>query len=434
MSTWKNNIMIRGVIGAAVCCVAFLTQAGAQGLTIELDGGLQGTQYQLLNGQNKPLPAGSLGLLYTFQLGRNWGLITGITGGLYRTQATLPNGTAFRNYLVDDQGSAFQYTMKTEGYKETQQFFSAGVPLLLQYHTAGEGTQWYFNGGGKVVFPSSASIAISAHELTLSGYYPDYNVNLSSLPQHGFGTITNWKASTTSVLKPATALTAGTGLSLSLSHSTRLYIGLYAEYGLTDLKSGNDSLSLVTYSPTGISGIKASSVLNMQNAGQMKLLAFGVQVRLSFGGARAKPAPRPSTDKESPNPPITQTPTNPPNPADSLLSDDEADTIERPVIFGVIDETALSEIQKTRLDQVAGILLRYPNIRVSIVGHICNSGTETEKIKVGIARARAVARYLQSKGIYRNRMDVSAADKSDPVEPFNLNANFQKRRAVITIL
>ena len=216
MRTRKYNIMIRRAIAVAVCCVAIITQARAQGLTIELDGGLQGTQYQLLNGQNKLLPAGSLGLLYTFELGRNWGLITGITGGVYRTQATLPNGTIFSNYQVDDEGSAFHYSMKTEGYKETQQFLAAGVPLLLQFHTAGAGTQWYFNGGGKVMFPSSDNAAISAQQLNLSGYYPDYNVTLSNLPQHGFGTITNWKASTTAVLKPAAAFIAATGLSFGL--------------------------------------------------------------------------------------------------------------------------------------------------------------------------------------------------------------------------
>jgi OOP family OmpA-OmpF porin len=425
MKIWNNHIMIRRAIGVALFCAASGTQAGAQGLTIELDCGLQGTQYTLLNGQDKPLPAGSLGLLYTFALGRSWGLITGITGGVYRTQASLPNGTTFKNYQIDDEGSAFQYSMKTVGYKETQQFLAAGVPLQLQFHTAGPGTQWYFNGGGKFIFPSGANVTITAQQLTLSGYYPDYNVNVSNLPQHGFGSITNWKASNTVVLKPAAALTAATGVSFNLSSGTRLYTGLYAEYGLTDLKSGNDSMPFVTYSPSGISAIKASGVLNMQNAGPVKLLAFGLQIRLSFGAAKARPAARHSTETES---------HKPTNPADTLLSDDEADTIERPVVFGVIDETALPEIQKAHLDQVAGILLRYPGIRISVVGHICNSGSETEKTKVGMARARAVAHYLETKGIDRSRMDVSAVDKSDPVEPFDLNANFRTRRAVITIL
>ncbi|HLX67605.1 MAG TPA: OmpA family protein, partial [Puia sp.] len=225
--------------------------------------------------------------------------------------------------------------------------------------------------------------------------------------------------------------------SFKLSGSTRLYTGLYVEYGLTDLKSRNDSLPFVTYSPTGVSGIKASGILNMQNAGQMKDLAFGLQVRLAFGGNRTRSAPRPATETQSPNPsnPANPPPTaNRPNPADSLISDDEANAIERPVIFGGIDETTLPEIQKTHLDQVAEILLQYPGLRISLVGHICNSETDTEKTKVGMARARAVARYLQNKGIDRSRMDVSAVNQSDPVTPFNPPSNFQKRRVVITIL
>ena len=428
--------MIRKVIAIAVCFIAVVTQAAAQGLIIELDGGLQGTQYPLTNGRNKPLPGGSFGLLYAFPLGNHWGLLTGITGGVYRTQATLPDGVVFSNYQVDDEGSAFQYSMKTKGYTETQQFFAGGIPLLLQYHTAGAGSQWYINAGGKVLFPSSAGVAIKAQQVTLSGYYPDYNVNISNLPQHGFGTIDNWNASSTTELKPAAALSAATGLSFRLSRSTRLYTGLYIEYGLTDLKSKTDSMPLVTYSSTGVNGVQANGILNTLNAGQVKLLSLGLQVRLNFGRAGTKTA-APSNPA---TPAIQSSPTTPPNPANSsnpsnlTISDDEAKVIQRPVVFGVLDETNLLQIQKDHLDDVAAIMMQYPDIRISIVGHICNSGTETEKAKTGIARARAVARYLRSKGIDRSRMNISAVDKSDPVLPYNPGANFQNRRVVITIL
>jgi outer membrane protein OmpA-like peptidoglycan-associated protein len=413
------------IIVIIVCCAALIGRSEAQGFSIELDGGLQGTQYQLPNGQNQLLPGGSLGLLYTFRLGSRWGLITGIMGSVYRTQASLPDGAVFTNYQVDDEGSAFQYSMKTQGYKETQQFFTAGVPLLLQYHTAGAGTQWYFNGGGKVLFPSSASINITAQQLSLSGYYPDYNLNISNLPQHGFGTINNWTASTTTELKPAAALSAATGLSFKLSRGTRLYTGLYAEYGLTDLKARSDSLPLVTYNSSGVNGIQASGVLNMQNAGQVKLLSFGLQVRLSFGAQKtaARPGERkkPSSTKE------------PSSPGAADVSDEDAKFTEQPVVFGVIGETVLPDIQKAHLDEVADILLQHPHLRISIEGHICNSGTETEDPDVAMARAKAVARYLRSKGIARSRMAVSALSQSDPVLPDNPAANFQKRRVVITL-
>jgi len=85
------------------------------------------------------------------------------------------------------------------------------------------------------------------------------------------------------------------------------------------------------------------------------------------------------------------------------------------------------------LDEVANIMKKYPDIRISIVGHICNSGTETENIKVGAARAKAVAHYLRGKGIDRSRMDVSSVSESDPVLPYDPPANYLNRRVVITV-
>jgi OOP family OmpA-OmpF porin len=461
--------MIGKIIGIAVCFAAIVMQTDAQGLSVELDGGLQGIHYGLSRGSVKLLPGGSLGLLYTFPLTGPFDLITGITGGIYRTQASLPNGTVFTNYQVDDEGSAFQYKMKAEGYKETERFIAAGIPLLLQYHGTSEETQWYFNAGGKVVFPSAASTQISAQQLTLSGYYPDYNINLSNLPQHGFGILNNWKASASTILRPAVALTAATGFSFGLSHGMRLSIGLYIDYGLIALKGKSDSMPLVTYSPAGVSSVKANSLLNMPDAGPAKLLSFGLQLRLSLGPPRVKhaakpmeqPVVQPEMTKEPPVPdtkaikspsPDTTTMTapspdtvamTPPSPDtasatpsyyDSLgINYDDAVFIEQPVIFGAVDEVAIPQVGKVHLDKAAAILMQHPKIRISLVGHICNSETETEDPKVASVRAKAIARYLMSKGVSRNRMDVSALKESDPVQPNNPPANYRRRRVAITV-
>lgn len=413
--------MIRKIIGIAVCFTAIVSRAAAQELGIELGGGLQGMQYQLQNGLTQPLPGGSLGLNYTFRLSNSWGLLTGISGGLYRTQAGLQDGTVFTYGQVDDAGSAFQYSIKTEGYKETQQFFAVSVPLLLHYHTPGAGTQWYFDGGGKVFLPFNTSIQVSADQLSLSGYYPDFNLAVSNLPQHGFGTVNGWRASASTQLKPAAALSVATGISFGLSPGTRLYAGLYLDYGLTDLKSKSDSMPIVTYSPAGINKVQANSVLNMSNAGQAKLLSFGLQVRMSFGFTHPKPVARSKTKKE------------PQLPASPDISDDSIEVIQRPVLFGIPGETAVSDIQKQHLDEVADILKQYPGIRISIAGHICNSDKTTENKKVGTVRAEAVALYLHSKGIDRSRMDISADSESHPYLSYDPAANYRNRKAVITV-
>ena len=408
-------------IGVAFFFAAIITQAGAQELGIELNGGLQGLYYPLKIGQSKLLPAGSLGLNYTFRLGSHVGLLTGVTGGLYRTQATLQDGHIFTFGEVDDAGSAFQYRMKFTGYKETQHFFAASIPLLLQYHTGGAGTQWYLNGGAKLFIPFNVSAQVSAQQASLTGYYPDFNVEVSDLPEHGFGTLNNWNSSATAKLRSVAVISGGTGMIFRLSPGKSLYTGLFVDIGLTALKDENNSLSLVTYSPKGINGARANSVLNTENAGQVKLHSYGLQIRLSFGSPRTKSVARPATKEE------------PPPAVGVALSDEDTGIIHEPVVFGVVGGTSIPEAQKPHLDEVANLLKRYPGIRLSIAGHYCNSETETESKKVGEARAKAVARYLQDKGISRNRMDVGAAAEGDPVVPGDPGANYYNRRVVITV-
>ncbi len=413
--------MTRKAIGIFLCLSFLFVQSRAQELGIEFSGGLQGTRYSLQNGQVTPLPGGSLGLSYSFRLGRNWNLLTGLAGGIYRTQAKLGDSAVFSSSQVDDEGSAFQYSAKATGYKETQQFMAGSIPLLLQYHTAGPGTRWYFNFGGRGIFPLNASIRQSAQQVRLSGYYPDYNIIVFNLPQHGFGTVNNWNSSQTVTLKPAAVLSAATGVSFRLPSGSRLYTGVYLDYGISALKSGGDSLPFVTYSPTGISQVRANSVLKMPGAGQMTLLAFGVQVKISFGSMNEKTKARPAS-KEAPK-----------HPADTTISEYEIQVLQTPVVFGAVGETAIPDIVKDHLDDVAAILLQNPRIRISLVGHICNSGTETEDPEVGKDRANAVARYLADKGVSRRRMDISYIQKSDPVLPNNPAANYRNRRVAVTV-
>jgi outer membrane protein OmpA-like peptidoglycan-associated protein len=411
--------MIRFIISLSLLTILAPRPAAAQGLNIQLDGGWQGTHYTLPNGKSQPQPGGSLGLGYSIRLGGTLDLLTGVTGGIYRTKATLQDGVISSTYQVDDAGSAFQYNVKATGYQETQRFYAVSVPLLLQYHTQDPLLQWYFDAGGKVVVPFGSSTQASAKQLALSGYYPDFNIDISNLPQHGFGTVNGWKANATTQLKPSAALSAATGVSFSLPPHSRLYIGVFADYGLTGVaKKGDSQVPLVGYDPTRIGGVRAGSVLDRPTTGTASLLSFGLQVRLSFG-----PGGRPGKTEKSPaQQPVLDT-----------LQEDQRELIEEPVVFGLLGEKDVPEIQKKHLDEVAGLLKRFPALRVSITGHTCDGDNEPEDKTVGAERAKAVASYLRTKGIDAGRMDVSPVSETDAFEPFNPLANYRNRRAVIKI-
>jgi len=414
--------MILRSIGIVVG-LAVMSPAGAQGFSVELNGGLQGMHYTLPNGQSQLQPGGSLGLGYSFRLNRNFNLLTGVSGGLYRTRATLHDGVIFSDYQVDDAGSAFQYNVKATGYQETQKFYAASVPILLQYHTTDEGLQWYFNAGGKVFAPFGSSVNVSARQLVLSGYYPDFNIEVSNLPQHGFGTVNGWKSAATAKLKAGAAASAATGVSFALSGGMRLYAGVFVDYGLTPMSQKGDSLPLIPYSSGGVNTVKAGTVMNMRGVPSPKLLAFGLQVRLSLATGRSKSAAAPAS-KGNPEPPA---------PIKDSLGDDQLELIEGPVVFGLLGEMTIPEIQKKHLDEVAAVLKQFPSIRISLVGHVCDGDGETEEKRVGVERAKAVANYLRSKGIDASRMDVGPTAESDIFEPFNPLANFRSRRVVVKV-
>jgi OOP family OmpA-OmpF porin len=416
--------MIIKKIGIAVCFVTMIMQAHAQQFNLELDGGLQGTMYSLQNGKSQQQPGGSLGVGYTYPLRPDLDFLTGVTAGVYRTKATLNDGAIFSSYQVDDLGSAFQYSVKTIGYKETQRFFTVSIPLMIQYHTpVNQQLEWYIDGGGKVFVPFGSNIQASAKQLVLSGYYPDYNIEVANLPQHGFGTIDNWKANTTTKLKPSAALSAATGISFNVLPNTRLYAGIYIDYGLTGLKGKSDSMPLATYSSNGVTGVKAGSLLNQSKAGDVHLLSFGLQVRLSF----ATPGLRSNGHSQK-----TGT-GEPERPTKGAITDEQYDILTSPVIFGFLDQTSLPETEKKHLDDVVDLLKQYPSIRISLTGHTCDSENEPEDKKAGAERARTVAQYLRNKGIESNRLDVSSTSVQDVTEPFNPLANYQNRKVAVEV-
>lgn len=439
--------MKRIKITTCLCLLFGGYQATAQQFSIEATGGLQGLQYKLTQGKTTLQAGGGLGLNYTFLLGKKWGLLTGIGAGYYSTKATLNDGT-YSTYQVDDAGSAFEYKVATKGYTEQQHFIAAAIPVMAQYHTTGNKAQWYIQAGTRIIVPMNATIKASAAQLTTSGYYPDYNIEVGNLPQHGFGTTSNWTSETKTALKPTATASIATGISFPIGCALRLYTGVYADYGLTDMRKQAGDQSLVTYTGN-TTMVQTNSVLHTNQAGTARVMAFGLQVRISFGKHTAKkaaeqPQPQPPVVDKVPAPVkdtvvvtpqdevIVDTPAAPV--AQPAITSQQQAIVAQPVVFKTLAETAVPDHLKSHLDSVAAILQEHPELRVAIVGHTCNIGTAEKNKEIGEARAKNVAAYLEQKGIATNRMDISSAGATQPLLPNTSEPNRQQnRRVTITI-
>jgi outer membrane protein OmpA-like peptidoglycan-associated protein len=91
------------------------------------------------------------------------------------------------------------------------------------------------------------------------------------------------------------------------------------------------------------------------------------------------------------------------------------------VVFDNPEKTTLSESEKSHLDSVADIMKRYPSLHLSAIGRSYSAGTDKENSRIALARARAVVKYLRSKGIDPERMGSHSIGSDELIPDVNAN-------------
>jgi outer membrane protein OmpA-like peptidoglycan-associated protein len=68
---------------------------------------------------------------------------------------------------------------------------------------------------------------------------------------------------------------------------------------------------------------------------------------------------------------------------------------------------------------------------LQIEGHTCNLGGPAVNQRISIARAKAVAIYLEQKGIDPSRLHIVAKGAAEPIVPNTSEANRKQNRRVV---
>lgn len=429
---------------ATVLVLTCLTLGQAQELTIGINGGISGMRYNSGMGEGSPNLGGAIGIGYTHYLNDRWGIHGGIGLHYGSNDFELTDGRTVTSYEVDDQGSAFEYRVVPSGYGEQQHFYALAVPLQLRYHIPFSSAKGMYIGiGGTLLVPGDQQVSASARTLSLVGYYPDLNLEITDLPSHGFGERVDYKGSTSIGLGPSVLLSVEGGLSFRLKVGAKLYTGVYADYGLTDLAHTGGHKNLVGYSPTGINDIVANGALSSsQVVESARYLSAGVQVKIGFGTVQKQqgpvvenqtpaeapaivdPAPkkqelvRAGEKAEAPKVPVR------------VLSQGDIDFIEAPLVFATLDRTDLSAGMRERLDRIVPLLQKDTGVKVVITGHTCNLGSGPLNEKIGLQRAEAVAVYLVGQGISEERIRIRSKGETEPLVPNTSSENRARNRRV----
>ncbi len=94
------------------------------------------------------------------------------------------------------------------------------------------------------------------------------------------------------------------------------------------------------------------------------------------------------------------------------------------------DSADLTAESKEVLDTNARILQENPLVKVSVIGHTDERGTELYNAQLGFDRAQAVESYLQEKGIADPRITSGSAGEYDPLVDLPTKAAWDVNRRV----
>lgn len=228
-----------------------------------------------------------VGVGYRYYLNPKWSLGSGLEYQYYKTNMHLAT-LSDRYNTVDLEGDSFEYRYTATGFSENQKMHYLAIPLNIQFETTGP-TSWYANVGMKVGFNLSANYETSIDELKTSGYYPQWNVELHDPTFIGFGTWSDFNPRKQDLnVKTQFMLTAESGIKLQMNAKNNLYVGLYMNYGLNDLKQSNGNQNPIVYNtnnpeePILNSLLYASDSKGASYLSKYNLFSFGIKLNWSF--------------------------------------------------------------------------------------------------------------------------------------------------------
>lgn len=445
----KNNIifclilLISGVIHS---------QENSHYLKLDLGGGQHGINYSPKNGEVKPGTGFTGNIAYNYFFAPNWGFGTGLGVQSYKSTATLNFMSSTPS--IDTDGDSYDYRVYYSNWQESQKTLLLDLPLALNYrHQFGEKLGMLVSGGPKISLPLRSVFETVGGEITTTGYYPQWDIELNGMPQHGFDT---YKEFQTGDIKSKVNLSvfADLGALYKISEKMDLYIGAYANYGLTDLSSASKR-DVYQVNENTYNGVLASNQISKAN-----LLSVGIKVGINLNLSKTK-APDVMPVQETPNieqPPaetviIPETPEVDDTEMDTI-SEEPTETVTIVVVDEEIDWVAIasekasqielhfakdsyvpSNNQETSIKELSEILKNNPDINILIIGHTCNLGSKEINQRVGQKRADSVKDILMKNDIPASRISTESRDYSEPLVPNTSEVNRSKnRRAEVKIV
>ncbi|MBF4516844.1 outer membrane beta-barrel protein [Flavobacterium sp. ANB] len=264
-----------------ILCLNSYGQDKKQEISISVGGPFSFVNATLAGGSTVPGNGISAGLRYSYYLNEGLSIGFGVEYQTYNTDIKFKYLAGQYN-TVDAEDESFQFRYRATNLREEQKLAYVNVPIGIQFETPGS-TKLYVAAGAKIGFATSGSYETRIQNLTTSGYYPQYNVELFSPAFAGFASTDNIKTSKQDIDTDVSySATFETGLKQNLGDRSSFYIGLYLDYGLNDIYDKSENKNLVQYNAQLPVQLGYNSVFDSSYARDMRLVSYGIKLRFAF--------------------------------------------------------------------------------------------------------------------------------------------------------
>lgn len=233
------------------------------------------------SGKTVPGIGVNAGLRYSYYLSESLSLGIGVEYQTYNSDLKY-NFFAGAYAATDAENENFQFRYKGTNVREEQKLAYINVPINVQFETPGT-SKLYVAAGAKIGFASSGSYQTTFQNLTTSGYYPQYNVELFSPAFAGFAStndlVTGKQDLNTEV---SYSTTFETGLKQELGTRNSFYIGAYFEYGLNNIYDKTGNGQIVIYNAQQPVQLGYDTLLNSPLSSSVRLVSYGLKLRFAL--------------------------------------------------------------------------------------------------------------------------------------------------------
>ena len=291
-----NNIKaaIKSAISGLAIVLALISvqgQALAQSkneVSFYLQGSFSKLKFEAL-GQDSEMENGfGLGAKYAYYITENWSLGTGAELQYMEGSIFLP--TVQGSFMTQDaEADEFEFRYRATNFSENQEVYFLNIPLQVQYESSGT-VRFYAAAGVKAGLVLTSEYQSSATSFETSGFYSQYDVELTSPEFAGFGefgAINNAESELN--LKTNFVAHLESGVKLMLENSQSLYMGLFLDYGLNDIKPDASRERLIDYNAQNPTDFVFGSLLSsrrdinaLQETDEVRTLAFGLKLQYAF--------------------------------------------------------------------------------------------------------------------------------------------------------